>query len=79
MSRDTYSEALQWLKDYNTQAEQAYYIENEAEWSYATNITDDTQAKVVSLYTCEQIYELSYTETSLKPLLTFLQILKHFR
>ena len=33
---------------YNTQAEHAYYIENEVEWSYATNIIKDTQTKVVS-------------------------------
>ena len=47
-TNDAYSQAIHWLQEYNTQAEHAYYIENEAEWSYATNITDDTQTKVVS-------------------------------
>nr|XP_011423379.2 uncharacterized protein LOC105325490 isoform X2 [Crassostrea gigas] len=39
--------AKQWLKEYNTIAEQALYTISEVEWSYATNITDENSRKLV--------------------------------
>lgn len=41
--------AQQWLKEYNTMAEQSLYTISEVEWSYATNITDENSKKLVNM------------------------------
>jgi hypothetical protein len=39
--------AKQWLEEYNRAAEAVYYTGTEMEWTYATNLTDENEKKVV--------------------------------
>lgn len=58
--------AKQWLKEYNTLAEQALYTISEVEWSYATNITDENSRKLVNMLTSFQqwFYDSCYNTCS---------------
>ena len=47
--RSEQDRAKTWLEEYNNLAEKAMYKEYEAEWTYTSNITDENQAKQVSL------------------------------
>lgn len=40
--------AKQWLEEYNRAAEATFYEEGEMEWTYATNITDENEKKLVT-------------------------------
>ncbi|XP_055997291.1 uncharacterized protein LOC130047084 isoform X2 [Ostrea edulis] len=40
--------AKQWLEEYNRAAEATFYEEGEMEWTYATNITDENEKKLVA-------------------------------
>lgn len=37
-----------WLSEYNNLAQTKYYEESEVEWTYATNITDENEKKLVT-------------------------------
>lgn len=57
--------AKQWLKEYNTIAEQALYTISEVEWSYATNITDENSRKLVNmLISFQQLFMTCYNTCS---------------
>lgn len=57
--------AKQWLKEYNTIAEQALYTISEVEWSYATNITDENSRKLVNMLTSfQQLFMTCYNTCS---------------
>lgn len=57
--------AKQWLKEYNTLAEQALYTISEVEWSYATNITDENSRKLVNMLTSfQQLFMTCYNTCS---------------
>lgn len=40
--------AKMWLFEYNSLAQTKYYEESEVEWTYATNITDENEKKLVT-------------------------------
>ena len=59
--RSEQDRAKTWLEEYNNLAEKAMYKEYEAEWTYTSNITDENQAKQVSLTgVYYYMYDLKY-------------------